>query len=150
MAVLFVAVLSARIGVPINEPLLMMGAAYVLKYAAVGARSMVTAFGQVDPVLEEAARVSGADLRELLWTIWLPILRRALGAAFLLAWLPMLTELTMSVLLTGPGAATLGTVLFDLQEYADQPSAAALAWILLTLALGFGAVTRLREGRAET
>ena len=57
----------------------------------------------------------------------------------------MFTELTMSVLLTGPGGATLGTVLFQLQEYADQPSAAALAWMLLTLALAVGFVTRRRE-----
>ena len=56
----------------------------------------------------------------------------------------MVTELTMSVLLTGPGAATLGTILFDLQEYADQPSAAALAWGLLTLALVAGALSHIR------
>lgn len=145
MAVLFVAVLSARFGLPINEPLLMMAAAYGIKYAAVGARSMALAFSQVDPVMEEAARVSGASTRELLWTIWVPLLRKSIGAAFLLALLPMITELTMSVLLTGPGAATLGTVLFDLQEYADQPSAAALAWILLSLALAVGLVTQLRR-----
>jgi iron(III) transport system permease protein len=145
MAILFVAVVSARFGVPINEPLFMMAAAYGLKYAAVGARSMTLAFSQVDPVMEEAARVSGANTRELLWTIWLPLLRKSIGAAFWLALLPMLTELTMSVLLTGPGAATLGTVLFDLQEYADQPSAAALAWILLSLALAMSLVTQSRR-----
>lgn len=143
MGVLFVAVVSARFGIPINEPLLMMAVAYGIKYAAVGARSMRLAFSQVDPVMEEAARVSGASRGELLWTIWMPLLRKSIGAAFLLAFLPMLTELTMSVLLTGPGAATLGTVLFDLQEYADQPSAAALAWILLSLALLVGAGTQV-------
>ena len=143
MAVLFVAVVSARFGVPINEPLFMMAVAYGIKYAAVGARSMTLAFSQVDPVLEEAARVSGANATELLWTIWMPLLRKSIVAAFWLALLPMLTELTMSVLLTGPGAATLGTVLFDLQEYADQPSAAALAWILLSLALALSLATRL-------
>ncbi|MGK5081796.1 iron ABC transporter permease [Bdellovibrionota bacterium FG-1] len=138
MGVLFVAVVCARFGMPINEPLLMMAAAYGFKYAAVAARSLVTAFSQVDPVMEEAARVSGANTAELLWTIWLPLLRKTLLSAWWLGFLPMLTELTMSVLLTGPGAATLGTVLFELQEYADQPSAAALAWLLLTAALGVG------------
>jgi iron(III) transport system permease protein len=142
MAVLFVAVLSARFGVPINEPLFMMAVAYGVKYAAVGARSMVMAFQQVDPVLEEAGRVSGASTRELLWDIWVPLLKKSIIAAWLLALLPILTELTMSVLLTGPGASTLGTVLFELQEYADQPSAAALAWMLLTLALAVGFATQ--------
>lgn len=141
MAVLFSAVMSARLGVPINEPLFMMGVAYAFKYAAVGARLLTLSFEQVDPVMEEAARVSGARTRELLWTIWVPLLRRSMSAAFFLALLPMLTELTMSVLLTGPGAATLGTVLFELQEYADQPSAAALAWMLMTMALAVGIAT---------
>jgi iron(III) transport system permease protein len=146
MGVLFVAVLSARLGLPINEPLLMMGVAYGVKYAAVGARGLVTAFEQVDPVMEEAARVSGARTWQLLWTIWVPLLRANLVAAWWLAALPMATELTMSVLLTGPGSATLGTVLFELQEYADQPSAAALAWMLLTLALGVSLAAQRRSG----
>jgi iron(III) transport system permease protein len=145
MGVLLGAVLSARVGLPLNEPLLMMGAAYAIKYAAVGARSMMVAFEQVDPVMEEAARVSGASELERLRTIWVPLLRESLVAAFFLAMLPMLTELTMSVLLTGPGASTLGTVLFDLQEYADQPSAAALAWGLMTLALVVGLATQWRR-----
>jgi iron(III) transport system permease protein len=145
MAVLFSAVLAARLGMPINEPLFMMGVAYAIKYAAVGARLLTLAFEQVDPVMEEAARVSGARTLELLWTIWVPLLRKSMGAAFFLALLPMLTELTMSVLLTGPGAATLGTVLFELQEYADQPSAAALAWLLMTMALGVGVATLVRR-----
>src|SRR5262245_19652095 len=97
---------------------------------------------QVDPVLEEAARMSGARTGRVLRDIWLPLLARSLSAAWWLALLPILTELTMSVLLTGPGAATLGTVLFDLQEYADQPSAAALAWMLFTVALAVSFFTR--------
>src|SRR6185436_18151664 len=106
---------TARMGVRLSQPLLLIALAYALKYAAVGARSLVAAYRQVDPVLEEAARVSGARTVRLLWTIWLPLLRPTLIGVWLLAALPMLTELTMSVLLTGPGAATLGTVLFQLQ-----------------------------------
>jgi iron(III) transport system permease protein len=109
---------------------------------------MAGAFRQVHPSLEEAARISGASTRELLLTIWFPLLRRTFAAAWLLMALPMLTELTMSVLLTGPGAATLGTVLFQLQEYADQPSAAALAWMLLTVALAVSFFTA-KEAKAE-
>ncbi len=145
LGVVFGAAVLSRLGLPLNQPMLLLAFAYSLKYAAVGARQMVTAFGQVDPVLEEAARVCGAGTRELLVGIWAPLLKQSLGAAFLLTLLPMVTELTMSVLLTGPGAATLGTVLFDLQEYADQPSAAALAWILLTVALMGGFLTRRKS-----
>jgi iron(III) transport system permease protein len=131
-----------QLGLSLDFPLVLMAAAYGLKYSAVGARGLATAYHQVHPHLEEAARMSGARTRELLTTIWLPLLRRSLFAAWLLALLPMLTELTMSVLLTGPGAATLGTVLFQLQEYADQPTAAAMAWMLLTVAIAVGLLTR--------
>lgn len=137
---------AAGFGIPlVDEALVLIAIAYAIKYAAVGAKSLVAAFHQVHPSLEEAARVSGASERELLWTIWVPLLKRNWQSAWMLAALPMATELTMSVLLTGPGASTLGTVLFQLQEYADQPSAAALAWMLLTLALAVGLLTQARD-----
>jgi len=143
--VLAIAVIFAATLARLDEALLLLAFAYSLKYAAVGARALAQAFPQVHPALEEAARISGASKRELLLTIWLPLLAKNLRAAWILAALPMFTELTMSVLLTGPGAQTLGTVLFDLQEYRDQPSAAALAWLLLTLALGASLVLREKE-----
>ncbi len=147
MALVFFGVVISRVGVPALPALVLIAASYGLKYAAVGARSMITAFRQVDPALEEAARISGARRLELLLTIWAPLLKRTWLAAWWLAALPMATELTMSVLLTGPGAETLGTVLFDLHEYASQPQAAALAWLLLTLAIvcSFWAGTIARE-----
>jgi iron(III) transport system permease protein len=131
----WISIYGADFGLTLDSPLLWMGIAYAIKYAAVGARLLVESYKQVHPALEEAARMSGARTGPLLRTIWFPLLKPALSAAWLLSALPMATELTMSVLLTGPGAATLGTVLFNLQEYADQPSAAALAWMLMTLAL---------------
>lgn len=146
---LLVIFVSVRVAGSIDAPLLWIAVAYALKYGAVTARLLVPAFSQVHPALEEAAQVSGARTPTLLRTIWLPLLARSLAAGFFLSALPMLTELTMSVLLTGPGAATLGTVLFQLQEYADQPSAAALAWLLLSAALGTSFLLQARAPRAE-
>ena len=124
-----------RFGLSFDSPAFWMGFAYALKYSAVSARMLSAAYRQVHPSLEEAAVVSGATTFILLRTIWFPLLSRTVIAAWFLTALPMFTELTMSVLLTGPGGATMGTVLFQLQEYADQPSAAALAGILLSAAL---------------
>lgn len=136
-----------RVGLSLDSPLVWIALAYAVKYCAVSARMLTAAYRQVHPSLEEAAVVSGATTFILLRTIWLPLLSRTVLAAWFLTALPMFTELTMSVLLTGPGGATLGTVLFQLQEYADQPSAAALAWILLSAAL-IGAFF-MRGRRAE-
>ena len=55
------------------------------------------------------------------------MLAPAIAAAMLLALVPMLSELTMSVLLVGAGTETLGSVIFKMQEYADPGSAAVLA-----------------------
>lgn len=145
IAVVFVSTWVGRLGLELDSPLVWIALAYALKHAAIGARSMLTAFRQVHPALEEAGRVSGASTLELLKDLWFPILKKTIFSTWLLALLPMLTELTMSVLLTGPGASTLGTILFELQEYRDQPSAAALAWLLLTVALLVSFFTRARK-----
>jgi iron(III) transport system permease protein len=108
--------------------------AYGLKYAAVPFQMLSTGFSHVHPSLEEAAQMSGARRGRVIRTIWVPLLKTVWMSAGLLVALPILTELTMSVLLTGPGRATLGTVLFQLQEYADQPSAAAMGFMILSAA----------------
>jgi iron(III) transport system permease protein len=114
---------------------LAIGACCALKTFAIGIRAYRTAYRQVDPVLEESARLSGAGTFALLKRIWWPLLTPTTLSVLFLVAMPVLTELTMSVLLTGPGASTLGTLLFQLQEYANPQAAAALAWVLLTGAL---------------
>ena len=115
-------------------PWIAISATCFLKYAVTGVESTGQSFQQIHPCLNEAGRVSGASRWELLRHLWWPLLRKQWGAVFLLAALPVFTELTMSLLLTGPGGMTLGTLLFQLQDYSDPAAAAALAWILLTLA----------------
>ncbi len=107
--------------------------AYVVKYLAFGVRAAETAARSVDPALEEAARISGAGAGRAFVDVTLPLARPALAAAWLLAFLPCATELTMSVLLAGPRTPVLGTVLFELMSYADPPSAAVLACVCLGL-----------------
>ena len=90
---------------------------------------------KVRPCLEEAAE-SGATRPCRRSHTFGAALRSQLGSVFFLSALPVFTELTMSVLLTGPGGMTLGTLLFQLQDYSDPAAAAALAWLLLTAAAG--------------
>lgn len=110
-----------------------LGIAYVVKYLAFGVRAAETALRSADPALEEAARISGAGAARAFWDVGLPIARPALTAAWILAFLPVATELTMSVLLAGPRTPVLGTVLFELSSYADPPAAAVLACVCLAL-----------------
>jgi iron(III) transport system permease protein len=122
--------------------------AYAAKYLALGTRNSSEALAQVDPSLAEAARVSGAGPLRAFLDAPLPLLRPALLAAFVLAFLACATEITMSVLLVPAGSQVLGTLLFELQSYADPASAAVLACALVALVLLGQALLGLARRRA--
>ena len=111
--------------------------AYAVKNLALAMRSTTEGAAQIHGSLVEAARTSGATATRAGLDITLPLLRPSLAAAFVAIALPLLSELTMSVLLQPPGTATLGVVLFQLNDYGDPQQAAALAvCLLLVVALG--------------
>jgi iron(III) transport system permease protein len=117
-----------------NTPWILL-LAYAGKYLALGQSNAAEAVAQLDPSLEEAARLSGAGRWRTLADVTLPLLRPALLTAFWLTFLFCATEITMSVLLVAPGRDLLGSLLFELQSYADPASAAVLACALVLLAL---------------
>lgn len=122
--------------------------AYAVKYLAFGVRLSGSGLLQIDPSLEEAARTSGAGRVRAALDVVAPLLWPAMAAAWLLVFLPALSEITMSILLAGPGTQVVGTVLFELQSYADPPSAAVLACLLLALTLaGNEVLRRLTKGK---
>ena len=112
-----------------------LAVAYVVKYLSFGVRTTTSALAQLDPTLEEAARVSGASPARAAIDVVVPLITPALAATWLLVFLPVLSEITMSVLLVGPGTSVIGTVLFELQSYADPPAAAVVATVLVAATL---------------
>lgn len=124
--------------------------AYVVKYLAFGVRSADNAIVAVDPTLEEAARISGAGPGRAFLDVSLPLARPALMAAWILAFLPAATELTMSVLLAGPRSPVLGTLLFELESYGNPPAAAVLGCIALALVVVADVLLRRLTERPET
>jgi iron(III) transport system permease protein len=111
----------------VGNTLWMLLVAYSGKYLALGARNVSEALAQVDPSLAEAARVCGAGRVRAFVDATLPSLRPAITAAFVLTFLTCATELTLSVLLVPTGSEVLGTLLFELQTYADPAAASVLA-----------------------
>ncbi|MBZ4331748.1 iron ABC transporter permease [Corallococcus sp. AS-1-12] len=122
-----------------HTPWLML-VGYVAKYLALGERNSSEALAQVDPSLAEAARVGGAGPARAFWDATLPLLRPALVVAFVLAFLACATEITLSVLLVPAGSEVLGTLLFELQSYADPAAAAVLACAFVALVVAGQAV----------
>ena len=109
--------------------------AYVAKFLNFSYRIINDGVSQVDQTLIDAAHVAGANDWQVFTRIWIPILRPFLIASFFLVFMPAFSELTMSVLLTGPGNETIGTLIFQLQEYGDASGggAAVLAFCVLMM-----------------
>jgi iron(III) transport system permease protein len=126
---LAVAVLLAY-GPWLRDTLTIILIAYLAKFWALAHRSAAGSIGSLDRDLVRAARASGAGPWMVGRRILAPLLRPALGAAWLLVFLFGLHELTMSSLLYGPGTATLAVVTLNLQQLGDITVTAALAVIL--------------------
>ncbi len=134
----------------LGNTLWMLLVAYVVKHLAFGVRNASDGLAQLDPSLEEAARVLGATRGRALYDAVLPQLKAPLTTAFILAFLASMTELTLSVLLVPTGRDVLGTLIFELQSYADPNSAAvvACAFVAVVLAvLGASSALGPKEAR---
>jgi iron(III) transport system permease protein len=130
-----------------NTPWILV-TAYVLKHSSLAFQPAATGFAGLSHSLIEAARLSGASRAGVWRRIVLPILRPELMGGFFLVLIPILGELTMSVFLASPSFRPIGSVLFDLQDYADQASAGALSILLVVLVLAMNELARfLSRGR---
>jgi iron(III) transport system permease protein len=104
--------------------------AYVARFLIFGIRTALAGLAQVHGSLEEAARISGAGRGQAFWDIVLPLIRPSLVAGWLLAFVPAVTELTLSILLFSVGHETLGVVIFGLHEEGKIALSAALAFLV--------------------
>lgn len=136
--------------ISLYNTLFLIGFAYVVKYLTLALKTTNDGFNLIDSSLAEAARVSGANLFQTLRLIWFPLVLPSLIASWFLVFMPAVSELTMTLLLTGPGQETLGTLLFQLHEYSDATggSASLLALFIVGTILAFNFTLRfLSHGR---
>lgn len=120
-------------GLNLYNTLAILFVAYSVKYLSFALRTSNAAFQQIDVSLEEAGFMSGASWFQVLKTIVVPLLRPAMVAGWFLIFMPVLSELTMSILLFGPKTQVIGTVLYNLQSYDDPQAAAVLAILIVVL-----------------
>ena len=123
------------VGPSLYNTLFLIGLAYIIKYLSLSLKTVGDGYQQIHPSLEEAARISGAGWWTTMITIYWPLLKTALMASMFLVFMPVLSELTMTILLTGPGLETIGSMIFQLQEYSDMAGGGAA--VLSTLVVVF-------------
>ncbi|MDE1991002.1 MAG: iron ABC transporter permease [Rhizobiaceae bacterium] len=107
--------------------------AYFSAYFAVSLKPVMSAFLQLDPALEEAARLSGAGFLRRLTDIIVPLIAPAAGASIILVFLIACNELTVSALLWSAGTQTLGVVIYNLDDGGSADLASAMSVIVIAM-----------------
>ena len=125
----------------------LVGLAWAVKFLAIPTGGAVAALASVDRSLEEAARVAGTTAVGAWRRVTLPLLRADVGTAWLLVFLPAVSEVTLAILLCGPESRVLGAALFELQTYGDPPGAAVLSVLTAAVVLAGNAALRWIAGR---
>jgi iron(III) transport system permease protein len=121
-------------------------AAYLAVYLPFAVRTTHSTLQQIHDSLEEAARVSGANLFARLRDVILPLARPGMVAGWILVFMPGLRELTISILLYGHRTETIGVIVYNLQDAGYSEIAAALACIVLILLVAGNAILRRLSG----
>lgn len=115
--------------------------AYFARFFVLAIKPVMAGFQQLDPRLDEAARVSGAGFLTRAWTILMPVLAPVGVAGGILVFLTAFNELTVSALLWSGGSETIGVVIFNLDDSGLPTHAAAISVVsVAVMALAMGAL----------
>jgi iron(III) transport system permease protein len=109
--------------------------AYLARFFVLALKPAIAGFQQLDPRLDEAARVAGANFTMRARSILLPILLPASIAGGLLVFLTAFNELTVSALLWSARTETIGVVIFNLEDSGQPTLAAAISIVSIIVML---------------
>lgn len=107
--------------------------AYLARFLTVCLKPVHNSMLQLDPAMEEAASLAGANVSQRLRHIVLPLMAPAAFAGALLVFLSAVNELTVSALLWSAGKETLGVMIFNLDESGDKVLASAVSVLVVAL-----------------
>jgi iron(III) transport system permease protein len=140
-------VLSVPGGMALYGSLGVILLAYLTRFQALALRPVAAAAARLDPLLDHAARGMGAGTLRRVVSIHAPPLAPALAAGAILVALTAINEVTVSVLLYGPGTQTLGVLVFTLQDSGQSAQAAAVSCLALGLMAALMAAATLAARR---
>ena len=107
--------------------------AYVGRYVPLGVRAASTSLRQIDSSLEESARILGASWFTTAREVTLPLMRPGLFAGWLLVFVPVIQELSASILLFSSDTITLAVAVYNLFESGYTEPVAALAIVNMVI-----------------
>lgn len=109
--------------------------AYVVRFLAVAHGPVDSALERIKPSIQQAAASLGASHREVLWHIYLPMLRPGLLAAALLVFVDVMKEMPATLLLRPFGWDTLAIRIFEMTSEGQWEQAALPALTLVVVGL---------------
>ncbi|HSC72210.1 MAG TPA: iron ABC transporter permease [Candidatus Methylomirabilis sp.] len=140
-----------RVPLPLYGTLTIILLAYVGRFIPLGVRAANAALRQVDPTLEETARITGAGWLRTMHKVTLPLIQPGLFAGWLLVFVPAIQELSASILLFTSDSMTLAVAVYNLYETGYGEAVAALAILnMLIISAAIGLATRLGRGGPAT
>jgi iron(III) transport system permease protein len=137
----------------IRPPLVLYGTiwillvTYVARFVPLAVRSANATLRQIDPSLEEAARITGASWLQTIRLVLVPIARPGLIVAFLLVFIPALSELSATILLYTGGTETIAVAIFRLNDLGQLEVVAAVAVFMLAVILAVSLTLNWLAGR---
>ncbi len=129
------------LGLSLYNTLAIIVLAYLAAFAAIALKPVMAACLQLDPSLDEAARVSGAGFGRRMTRVFGPLVAPAAASGAILVFLTAYNEVTVSSILWSTGNETIGTMIFSLESAGSTTVAAAMSVVtvfataLLMLAL---------------
>jgi len=123
--------------------------AYVARFVPLATRSANATLRQIDPSLEEAGRITGASWLRTMRLILLPLGRPGLIVAFLLVFIPALSELSATILLYTAGTETIAVAIFRLNDLGRLEVVAALAVFTIAVILVVSLLLNRLSGESQ-
>jgi putative spermidine/putrescine transport system permease protein len=99
-------------------------------------RTVLASLGRIDPSLEEAAMTLGASRLQAIVRITLPIIRQAIVAGILFAFILSFDDAAVSLFLTDAKTGTLPLAIMAYLQFNYDPSVAAISALLILISLG--------------
>ncbi len=130
-------------GLPIYPSLIIGHALLVLPYSV---RVVGASLASFDFSVEEAAISLGCPPWKTFLTVVLPNIRAGVIAAFILAFITSINDVSISVFLTGPGISTLPIQILAHMEQFFDPTIASVSVLLMLVTVGVMAIVEATLG----
>jgi putative spermidine/putrescine transport system permease protein len=134
---------TTGLGAPIFLSLLVGHALLVLPYSVRVVSASLAAF---DFSVEEAAISLGCPPLRTFFTVLLPNIRSGVIAAFILAFITSINDVSVSLFLTGPGISTLPIQILAYMEQFFDPTIASVSVLLMIVTVAVMAVVEATLG----